>query len=50
LCYIALIYFFSYFWMAITFNPKEIAEISRTFGTFIPAIDPDAGRPSTSKK
>ena len=26
LVYIALIYFFCYFWTAITFNPKEIAE------------------------
>jgi preprotein translocase subunit SecY len=40
LCYIALIYFFSYFWMAITFNPKEIAENLKDFGTFIPGYRP----------
>jgi preprotein translocase subunit SecY len=38
--YIALIYFFSYFWMAITFNPKEIAENLKDFGTFIPGYRP----------
>ena len=40
LAYIALIYFFSYFWMAITFNPKEIAENLKDFGTFIPGYRP----------
>jgi preprotein translocase subunit SecY len=40
LCYIALIYFFSYFWMAITFNPKEISENLKDFGTFIPGYRP----------
>src|SRR6187401_2378367 len=40
LSYIALIYFFSYFWMAITFNPKEIAENLKDFGTFIPGYRP----------
>jgi preprotein translocase subunit SecY len=40
LFYIALIYFFSYFWMAITFNPKEIAENLKDFGTFIPGYRP----------
>lgn len=40
LTYIALIYFFSYFWMAITFNPKEIAENLKDFGTFIPGYRP----------
>ena len=38
--YIALIYFFSYFWMAITFNPKEIAENLKDMGTFIPGYRP----------
>jgi preprotein translocase subunit SecY len=38
--YIGLIYFFSYFWMAITFNPKEIAENLKDFGTFIPGYRP----------
>lgn len=40
LCYIAMIYFFSYFWMAITFNPKEISENLKDFGTFIPGYRP----------
>jgi preprotein translocase subunit SecY len=40
LTYVALIYFFSYFWMAITFNPKEIAENLKDFGTFIPGYRP----------
>ncbi len=40
LAYVALIYFFSYFWMAITFNPKEIAENLKDFGTFIPGYRP----------
>jgi preprotein translocase subunit SecY len=40
LSYIALIYFFSYFWMAITFNPKEIAENLKDYGTFIPGYRP----------
>ncbi|MCU0877719.1 MAG: preprotein translocase subunit SecY [Pirellulaceae bacterium] len=40
LCFIGLIYFFSYFWMAITFNPKEIAENLKDFGTFIPGYRP----------
>jgi preprotein translocase subunit SecY len=40
LAYIALIYFFSYFWMAITFNPKEIAENLKDMGTFIPGYRP----------
>jgi preprotein translocase subunit SecY len=40
LFYVALIYFFSYFWMAITFNPKEISENLKDFGTFIPGYRP----------
>ena len=40
LCFIGLIYLFSYFWMAITFNPKEIAENLKDFGTFIPGYRP----------
>jgi preprotein translocase subunit SecY len=40
LTYIALIYFFAYFWTAITFNPKEMAENLKDFGTFIPGYRP----------
>lgn len=40
LVYIGLIYFFCYFWTAITFNPKEIAENLKNNGTFIPGYRP----------
>ena len=40
LCYIALIYFFCYFWTAITFNPKEMADNLKNFGSFIPGYRP----------
>ena len=40
LVYIGLIYFFCYFWTAITFNPKEIAENLKSNGTFIPGYRP----------
>jgi preprotein translocase subunit SecY len=38
--FIALIFFFSYFWTAITFNPKEMSENLKDFGTFIPGYRP----------
>ncbi|HEY2881055.1 MAG TPA: preprotein translocase subunit SecY, partial [Pirellulales bacterium] len=34
--YIILIFFFCYFWTAITFNPKDMADNLKNFGTFIP--------------
>lgn len=40
LLYIAFIYFFCYFWTAITFNPKEMAENLKDYGTFIPGYRP----------
>jgi preprotein translocase subunit SecY len=40
LIYIGMIYFFCYFWTAITFNPKEIAENLKEGGTFIPGYRP----------
>ena len=40
LCYIALIYFFCYFWTAITFNPKDIADNLKEYGSFIPGYRP----------
>ena len=42
LLYIALIYFFCYFWTAITFNPKDMAENLKNYGTFIPGHRPGA--------
>jgi preprotein translocase subunit SecY len=40
LFYIALIYFFCYFWTAITFNPKEMADNLKDYGSFIPGYRP----------
>jgi preprotein translocase subunit SecY len=40
LAYIGLIYFFCYFWSAITFNPKDMAENLKNYGTFIPGYRP----------
>ena len=40
LLYVALIYFFCYFWTAITFNPKDMAENLKNYGTFIPGYRP----------
>lgn len=38
--FIALIYFFCYFWTAITFSPKDIANNLRDYGSFIPGQRP----------
>jgi len=38
--YIALIYFFCYFWTAISFNPKDMANNLRDYGSFIPGHRP----------
>ncbi len=45
LFYVVLIFFFCYFWTAITFNPKEMADNLRDSGTFIPGYRP--GRRTT---
>jgi preprotein translocase subunit SecY len=37
---LVLIYFFCYFWTAITFNPKDMAENLKNFGSFIPGYRP----------
>ena len=42
--YFALIVFFTYFYVAITFNPDEVAENIKKVGGFIPGIR--AGRPT----
>ncbi|MGA9101216.1 preprotein translocase subunit SecY, partial [Aeromicrobium sp.] len=42
--YFLLIIFFTYFYVAITFNPEEVAENMRKYGGFIPGIR--AGRPT----
>lgn len=38
--YVVLIYFFCYFWTAITFNPKDMSENLKNFGSFIPGYRP----------
>ena len=43
--YAALIIFFTYFYVAITFNPEEVAVNMKKYGGFIPGIR--AGRPTT---
>lgn len=40
LCYVILIYFFCYFWTAITFNPKDMADNLKDYGSFIPGYRP----------
>jgi preprotein translocase subunit SecY len=40
LCFIALIYLFCYFWTAISFNPKEVANNLKDYGSFIPGYRP----------
>ncbi|MFP4016670.1 MAG: preprotein translocase subunit SecY [Halanaerobiales bacterium] len=38
--YAVLIFFFTYFWTAFTFNPEEVAENMKKYGGFIPGIRP----------
>jgi len=40
LLYIVLIYFFCYFWTAVTFNPKDMADNLKSWGSFIPGYRP----------
>ncbi len=40
LMFVALIFFFCYFWTAVTFNPKDMAENLKNYGTFIPGYRP----------
>ncbi len=40
LLYVVMIFFFCYFWTAITFNPKEMSDNLRDSGTFIPGYRP----------
>ena len=39
-CYIGLVYFFAYFWTAVQFQPKEMANNLRDYGSFIPGLRP----------
>lgn len=38
--YVLLIYFFCYFWTAISFNPKDMSDNLKNHGTFIPGYRP----------
>ncbi|WP_437205332.1 preprotein translocase subunit SecY [Planctomicrobium sp. SH664] len=40
LLFILLIYFFCYFWTSITFNPKDMAENLKDYGSFVPGYRP----------
>jgi preprotein translocase subunit SecY len=40
LLYVILIFFFCYFYTAVTFNPADVAENMKKFGGFIPGIRP----------
>jgi preprotein translocase subunit SecY len=39
-CFIGLIYVFCYFWTAISFNPKDMANNLKDYGSFIPGYRP----------
>src|SRR5262249_16347877 len=38
--YIVLIYFFCYFWTSVIFNPKDMANNLKDYGSFIPGYRP----------
>jgi len=40
LLYVAFIYFFAYFYTAVTFNPADVADNMKKYGGFIPGIRP----------
>ncbi len=40
LVYVAMVYFFAYFWTTVQFKPKEMAEQLRDSGSFIPGLRP----------
>jgi preprotein translocase subunit SecY len=40
LIYVALIFFFCYFYTAVTFNPADVADNMKKYGGFIPGIRP----------
>jgi preprotein translocase subunit SecY len=46
LLYVGMIYFFCYFWTALTFNPKDMADNLKNYGTFIPGYRP--GKPTAT--
>ena len=40
LLYIAMVFFFSYFWITVQFNPEEMSKQLRDHGSFIPGLRP----------
>ena len=40
LAYIILVYFFSYFWITVQFNPEEMSKQMKESGSFIPGLRP----------
>jgi len=40
LIYIVMVYFFSYFWITVQFNPEEMSKQLRDHGSFIPGLRP----------
>jgi preprotein translocase subunit SecY len=40
MCEVAMIYFFAYFWTTVQFQPKEMANQLRDYGSFIPGLRP----------
>jgi len=40
LLYIAMVYFFAYFWITVQFNPEEMSKQLRDHGSFIPGLRP----------
>ena len=40
LCYVAAVYFFAYFWTTVQFQPKEMANNLRDYGSFVPGLRP----------
>ncbi len=40
LVYIAMVYFFSYFWTTVQFNPEDMSKQLRDHGSFIPGLRP----------
>lgn len=40
LVYIAMVYFFAYFWITVQFNPQDMSKNLRDHGSFIPGLRP----------
>ncbi|HRX85804.1 MAG TPA: preprotein translocase subunit SecY [Phycisphaerae bacterium] len=40
LAYVGMVYFFAYFWTTVQFQPKEMANNLRDYGSFIPGLRP----------